>query len=138
MSTKQPRKPKTEFDKLQEEWYRKLRESGFNDIESDEFNLKIWSDRFIQQHADPVLWQAKEEYYRLAERFLNEHKFESNLDKVIWEYHANALSARSIAALLAKANIPHKGKDVVWNTIDRLSNCMKRKYLKRKPRSDEQ
>jgi hypothetical protein len=131
-------RPKSDFEKLRETWYKKLKESGFEDAENDDYNLKIWSSRFSIRHADASLWQAKEEYYRYAEQFLNEHKFTNSLDKNIWMYHANGVSVRDISDILKKAKIADLSKSAIWNIISSLEGAMKRKYLVRKAKPDEQ
>lgn len=123
-------KPKKDsFEKLQAKWYAKIKKAGFDDIERDENDLKIGSSRFYIRHRYVnELWEAKQEYYRLAEHFLNEHEFESELEKVIWEYHTNALSADNIAQTLQKAKVSKLKKSAIKNIIKRLADAMKRKY----------
>lgn len=130
-------KKKLSYSELKQIWYKKLNDSGFKDIEKDEFNLKSMSNRFASQHADPILWQAKKEYYELAEKFLQEYQFQNNREKVIWEYHANAISIRNIVKLLKKARI-NTCKSVVGRTLFRLEQTMKRMYLYRPNKDNEQ
>lgn len=123
---KKPSKPQS-YEKLKEVWYKKLEKSGFEDIEKDEYNLKQHSSRF----AEPVVvrnWHAKSEYYSMAGQFLNNYKFASNLEKVIWEYHSNGISMRNIAKLLKRVKIIKPNKDNINEIISRLIAEMKKMY----------
>lgn len=123
-----PMSSKEDFQKLQKKWYKKLEDSGFEDIESDEFNLKTWSSTFHLKHSLET-WQAKAEYYQLATNFLEEYKFNSNLDKIIWEYHSNGLGARKIATILKDAKIKVSNRTTIWEVIKKLKSSMYEMYL---------
>lgn len=121
---------KTDLKKLQTLWYKKLKAAGFEDAELNENDLKASSHRFIIGHNYvKESWEAKQEYYRLASHFLNDHVFEASLDKTIWEYHSNALSVRDIAIVLKKAGVLKMTKSSVLNVVQRLSDIMKERYL---------
>jgi len=117
-----------EVKKLKKIWYNRLKESGFEDIETDEFNLKTWSTEFYRK-KDWTAWQSVNEYYRLASIFLQEHKFINNLERIIWEYHANGISARNIALLLKQTKVADLEKSNVNNRIRALRTIMKKQYL---------
>lgn len=123
------KKPQT-LEELKTYWYAKLSKDGFEDIEKDEFNLKQYSSRFNQ---DAVVrnWHSKSEYYSMAGQFLNNYKFASNLEKVIWEYHANGIGMRDIAKLLQKVKVKSikPNKDNVQKIVSRLVEEMKKMYL---------
>lgn len=112
-----------DFKKVKALWYKKLRDSGFEDAESDEFNLKVWSLKFTTPKTVRD-WQAKTEYYYMANHFLNNYKFEAPLDKVIWEYHTNGISVREIAKLLKKVKIK-ADRNSVWLIVKKLKSAMK-------------
>lgn len=123
-------KKSNEYEKLKALWYEKLKKSGFKDIEQDEYNLKIWSTQFTQQKSINT-WQAKESYYNMANKFLHDYTFKSRLDQIIWEYHANGMSVRSIATTLKKARIINRtGAWIHEFVIKRLRADMKRMYMK--------
>ncbi len=125
-------KPK-DFKSLQEKWYKKLEKSGFKDAEDSQENLHTWSyifSRNCDKHKELML--AKQTYYRMATNFLNDYNFESNLDKVIWEYHANGISVRDIAKLLKKAKVLNiTGAGIHKGYIKRLRDAMKAMYIVR-------
>jgi hypothetical protein len=124
-------KPKT----LQQQtkiWYKKLKKSGFDDIEQDEFYLKKWSNRFENLAAsnDPEHWfKPKQDYYYYATQFANTYKFKSNKEKLIWEYHSNGISMREIAKLLKKVRI-YISHETVRAILKPLIKLMKQDYIK--------
>lgn len=120
----------SDFQKEKKKWYAILKESGFKDIERNEADLKINSSRFfIRSRYNRTLWEAKAEYYRMAEAFLNEYRFKSKLEKVIWEYHTNAIGVRDIAKLINAALGPTFNKNQVHAIVKALSIKMKNRYL---------
>jgi hypothetical protein len=123
------KKPQTEYERQKEIWYKKLADSGFVDIEENNGNdLKHWDGSGSTRH-DPDYIQAKQEYYNVAMHFLTNHKFDSELEKVIWEYHSNAVSARNISKTLVSAGFVKMGRMTVWRVIKRLRSAMKRLYV---------
>lgn len=123
-------KRKDDFAKLQAKWYKKAKAAGFEDIEGSESYLKIYSTRLFHRHdRDAGKIQAKAEYYRLATHFLHDHKFESERDKLIWEYHSNGLSAKDISEILKKVKVSNIKRSAITNVITKLSDAMKRRYL---------
>lgn len=101
---KQKKSVPQNLKELQETWYKKLKKSGFEDIESNEDNLKVWSSIFFSRHSIEQI-QAKQAYYQMATNFLEDYRFESRRDKIIWEYHANGVSYRDITKILRKVRI---------------------------------
>jgi len=122
------RKPRTEYEKLRDVWYAKLKKKGFEDIETDEDHLKSWSIKFALKESLRS-WQAKASYYSMAERFLNDYNFESKLEQAIWAYHAEGISIREIVTTLKKAKIRKTvNRDSVFKTIKKLEYVMKKMY----------
>lgn len=116
-----------DYKKLKKLWYQKLKTSGFEDAESSEHHLKVWSSQFARKKS-VLSWEAKAAYYHMANAFLNAYKFESDLERIIWEYHSNAISVRNITKLLKKVQI-HTNRMTVWRTVNKLENKMKEMYL---------
>lgn len=88
------------FKKLQAKWYKKLKASGFEDIEdvsSPNELLKTWDSQYFLQRYDPGRFKAKERYFELARQFLQDHVFETTREKDIWAEHAEGRSTREIA-----------------------------------------
>ncbi len=124
---------------LQRDWYKKLEtdsktnpEEGFVDIERHgryEGMLKIYSSEFYSKDYDKVVRDSKQEYYQLALNFLESYKFESNREKIIWEYHSNGISMRDISKLLKKIRVKMNRNDVC-TLINRLKFSMYQMYVK--------
>lgn len=127
------KKPLTEYEKLRAVWYAKLKKEGFDDIETDEYHLKTWSSKFASKKSQE-LWRSKEAYYYMTTTFLNDYKFESKLEKIIWEYHSEAISVRDIVKLLRSLHYRKIGtasvdRNSVWAVIHHLETIMKNMYL---------
>jgi hypothetical protein len=127
-------------------WYAKLKKQGFVDIEQDEIYLKRWSNEFTRKdenvnnrstfNVKPKKvrnkkdeFQGKHDYYYYASHFLNEHKFESERDRIIWEYHTSGISMRNISKLLKRVKIKIS-RDTVNRVISNLAERMKAQYFK--------
>ena len=111
------------FEALKDKWYDKLKAEGFNDIESDENNLKEW-DTSIFSRYDQNTIGAKEEYFRLAGQFLNSHKFEDAREKLIWELHAEGLSFNDIAKKLKSKRYKVCSRSSMHITVKKLTEEM--------------
>lgn len=131
------RKPRTEYEKLRDVWYKKLEKSGFQDIERDENTLKEYSSwifspkRALLQNGG---WQAKATYYSMAERFLQEYPFNTErrsgrLSQIIWEYHSNAISIRDIVKILKSLRYKDVTRTSVWEVIKALRGKMFSMYM---------
>lgn len=119
---------KTEYERVRDVWYKRLKDEGFVDIEHSDGSINSGVPRGISGQ-DPELRELTEEYYNMATQFLNDHEFESELDKVIWEYHTNGLSPRNIAKVLNDAKVIKIGFVKIWRIIKNLEAIMKRQYL---------
>lgn len=121
---------KTELQIQQEIWYAKLKAEGFKDLESAYDQDGLLKNRFKKdQHDLPaVVKDAIESYYRMAYHFLNEYKFETQLDRVIWGYHADGISVRKITKLLGDVSV-QTSKSTIGLKIKHLRNVMKSIYL---------
>jgi len=124
--------PKTEFDLLKDEWYQKLKDDGFDDVEQDENKLKKWSSGSNRFHGEPLNWEAKATYYQMASSFLEEYKFATKREQIIWEYHANGLSTREIAKTLNKLRTQKTRHDIIANVINKLKVKMYCMYMEPK------
>lgn len=98
---------KQDLKALQKEWYKKLQEVGFKDIESSSDYLKEWDSHYFQANYDPLSFEARQTYYQLADNFLVSYKFSSFLEFKIWELHTQGLSTRKIADELKLTHTPH-------------------------------
>jgi len=116
-----------EFNALKKKWYQKLRDEGFKDIETEKHGLlKTFDSTVFSSRYDPTTFESKETYYRLCGIFLHHHKFETRLDKAIWELHTNGKSFRESANILKKRFHRQKiNKDKINGIVDRLVSLMR-------------
>ena len=81
-----------EFRDLQKEWYRKLEEVGFNDIEKN-----TRSDNIIIQESTS---SDNSEYYRQAAFFLyNYEEFRNDKHRKVWELHSQGKTQKEIVII---------------------------------------
>lgn len=92
------------FKKLFERWNKKLEKSGHKDIENfalPEPALKKWEKiMFINFDTSSII--STEEYFSMAQDFLNNNKFHSKIHEKIWELHCEGLSVRQIENKIKK------------------------------------
>lgn len=112
-----------EFKKLQADWYKKIKDKGFNDIEQEDGMLKSWHSSLFSKNYNVITHEAKEEYYRLAGIFLQHNKFKDAKERYIWERHSSGVSIRNIVKEL-KAKKIKAYKVLVLKIIQRLSKKM--------------
>jgi hypothetical protein len=125
----QPNSP--EFKELQDLWYKKLADSGFEDIEQPDGNLKFWASHYFRVKYNATKEEGKQEYYRLAGQFLYDHKFKNKLERRIWELHSIGTPAPLIQEkLMGTRRKKHIGMTRIHNTIRRLAKEMIRTCLK--------
>jgi len=92
-----------EFKAMEQEWYQKLKEDGFEDIEDTsrkDMPLKTWhSIKF--KLKDSKTRMHKQTYYEDAKELLLTYKFKNETHKTIWSLHCEGLSSRDIEVKLA-------------------------------------
>jgi hypothetical protein len=118
---------------LQKQWYKKLADSGFEDIENDRGYLKTnVNTRYTRGYnngkdveAVAIDYEIKANYYRLAGQFLYEHKFANDSERNLWKYHAEGMSHREIV----KKSHGRYNYSKVCRKIKKLKNIMFTKAL---------
>lgn len=126
-----------EYQKLKKVWYAKLKESGFNDIETKDENLRGGSSnwRFNSKFTTRYSHKSKEEYTYQATQFLNRFTFDSEMHRAIWAYHVEGLSMDEITKILKSLgkfsykrntrNAKSPSINTVWRIIDKYRKIMK-------------
>jgi len=113
-----------EFIALRRKWYAELKKKGFVDHE-DEIDLKEYASSPVKRRdlkRKGVSLENQQEYYRLAGHFLYDHKFEAELEKTIWQYHAEGMSIRKMERKVGRK------KSYISEIINRLAAKMKKRY----------
>lgn len=118
-----------DFVRLQKEWYKKLKQSGFNDLEyiDGDGNVLDWmrgSSKFVSTERDNVhvpslLYSNTLDYYLNMGEKLENIEFESEEHKYIFSLHVEGLSLRKIAALVSFSHVK------VLRIINKYKSCKK-------------
>lgn len=81
--------------KIQAEWYQRLKDEGFDDIETSfQFHSSYFRD------LAPKLMLEKGAYFSKASAFLNDFDFDSQLERDVWEMHSKGDTIREISRTL--------------------------------------
>src|SRR5271166_6561839 len=84
-------------EKLKAKWNKKLKDSGFEDIENIDGTLKPEVDyRSMDSTRGDILHDGRQEYYSVAQEYLNRGKFATLQDYTIWKLHSEGMSYRDI------------------------------------------
>lgn len=118
---------KTELELQTSTWYKKLKDEGFEDIERDPDTLKCYDSSHFLETKTKRRRDRVEPYYKLADLFLSEHKFDTEIERVIWEYHSNGLSVRKITDTLKRVKVK-TNYTTVWIIVNRLKHHMFKNY----------
>lgn len=108
--------PLKNFKKLQDKWYSKLKKSGFTDLEDSKqrikrdpvtytFNSSAYIDKNVGYDQIKLHQESKEEYFRQAGQFYHDYAFESDLDKLVWQYHSEGYTMGEVASILKARKI---------------------------------
>jgi hypothetical protein len=92
-----PRKSK-DFKTIERDWYRKLKETGFEDIEDTsrpDRMLKSWHS-FRHRKFSTLQIDCVKTYYDNADELLTQGRFSSREIEQIWAFHCEGLSCREI------------------------------------------
>lgn len=117
-----------EFKKQNSKWQDKLKNSGFEDLEDINGELRIFvAKRFAGTRKISFDRAADDErYFTLAREFLHKKEFKSKLQKFIWEQHSEGFSERNIEETLRKKNFK-ADRNVVRKVIKEFKDEMIKK-----------
>lgn len=110
---------KTEFTRLRTAWYRKLRESGFRDVERADGSIADSHRLTWALGMGPLILQARSEYFSAAASYLAEATFPTQTERRIWAMHADGVTIREIASKVGHL------KDFVWRRVVKHRNLMR-------------
>ncbi len=125
--------PHSKLRPLQKEWYAKLKEDGFVDIEEDPVNFNNAYLKHVKRKTyqnNETYREAIKEYYYICYQFLHEYPFETEVHRAIWEAYADGATMREIANLL-NSDPSKKGykKSHVHNIVKALETLMRKRYI---------
>jgi hypothetical protein len=119
-----PKKYNQQLKALQVDWYKKLKESGFKDIESKDLKyLKQWDSHYFKIRNTAESFQIKSEYFYMASQFLNSHIFTNEIEKNIWALHCEGLGFRQISNKIKLLDKTFN-KDKINQIVKRLKHLM--------------
>lgn len=121
-----------EFKVLEDLWYKKLKQSGFDDIEPGPRYLKYSIESILTRkyNLDRKLeYKKREEYFRIAGQFLYEYEFKDEISKIVWELHSEGSSIRKISKRLSDLG-KKRATTQVKETIHEIRTIMFEKYNK--------
>ena len=86
-----------ELQKLKQTWYKKLKRSGFKDIEDDKGRLKQHHSEYFKNFFTPLTAYAQERYFTEARHLLYD-------ESVVWKapYHKKVWAAYAEESLKLK------------------------------------
>lgn len=105
---------------LRQEWYQTLTEEGFFDIEKqDRLRTTNASHEIRKDLQTTMQFDARCSYYQWARNKLNEGRFDSTKDRLIWQYHSEGVSRREMS--------PKVGLEQSWVTrkIHKIESYLK-------------
>lgn len=109
-----PQMKRDDLIKLTNLWYKKLEDSGFDDIEFYNKRTGYGQDsRYTKDLALSYKWRYNEftaQHYRLCENFLSHYDFPNKKDKFIFSLYTAGLTFREIIAKCKK-----KGGSYAYN-----------------------
>lgn len=108
------------FKRIQKQWYQKLKDDGFKDIEEESNGrygdlIKLESSVFRYKRN----MASTQVYFSRAFSFLNSYRFKNPVHKYIWELHCHGFTERKIAE-----HVIYK-KSMVHAIISKLAEIIK-------------
>ena len=94
---------KRDLLRLRNEWYAKLKDEGFVDIEKAQ--LEDYGSDLKRYNSTQNFKEAQVEYYERAKEFLLNYEFPNESEKIVWELHSQGMTERKMIAWLKLHNI---------------------------------
>lgn len=86
-----------QLKKLKQEWEKKLAREGLASIENEHGQLHQWHSFHFKHPSVGHDLEARAQYFRNCEHFLNNHEFTSEKEHHIWELYSEGRPQRYIA-----------------------------------------
>src|SRR5271165_4787376 len=91
------------FTKLQNQWYRVAKATGFEDAEKNGELIAHSSSYDREAKRCSVTARGLQDYYRMAGWFLYDYSFKDGTELDVWKMHSEGVSVREITGkMLAK------------------------------------
>jgi hypothetical protein len=113
-----------DFKKLQKDWYKKLKDTGFNDIETD---VEREGNFVKQENKHREIDTVRINYFQNCQDFLHSGVLTDTIDLFIFEKHCEGYSSNKLSTLLKN----ELGHSIHRSSIDRrILNILKRAQIK--------
>lgn len=121
---------KQKLKRLTAQWYKKLADSGFveiEDVNSPNEMLKRWTSEISTRHTAQTL-QDRQDYYLRASHLLESEHWPNPVDKQIWALFCEGHSTRTIYEMI---NVRRKKRSTRIGSvyINKLIRAIKARYL---------
>ena len=112
-----------EFKELHLKWRDKLKDSGFDEIESGDSGrfLKLWHSTYFFAVYSAEEVQESSDYFRMASEFYWLYPFKNELQKEAWRLHAEGYSRRKIAQTMTR-----QGHKISGDSIQIIVSSLKK------------
>lgn len=114
-----------EFRKMQEAWYARLAEEGFQDTEKNDTDTIIQPQVFTRVKNQV---RGGLEYYAWCQRILRNYGFKNELHQLIFELHAEGVPNRDIVAELERRGLRKYHNTGIMKIIDRIVKDFSENY----------
>jgi len=84
--------------------------------------LKSWHSTLFAHRFDPVRFEARQKYYDNAQKFLLIHNFSTEIEREVWELHADGKSLREISSKLDKRVSKDGALKIIRNLLAIMRN----------------
>jgi hypothetical protein len=115
-----------QFLSLQEEWYSKLKDDGFNDIEQtigiDNFILIKHSSNAYQNTTDKHVRLNKEQYFLLLTECVNNNTCDNDVDTLIMTKRADGVQINAISNELKALQLTPSHRETIRVIIRKYEN----------------
>ncbi len=112
-----------EFKALHAKWTQKLKDAEFDDIENGEDSTVVRPQVIKTEKSQ---YDGGTSYYELCQSILRDYRFNSTVERELFELHTSGKSIRDIEETLSTTSSRQRSK----STIDRIIRRVKEDYLK--------
>ena len=122
---------------LQKQWYAKLADSGFEDIEWTAGNSSPYLKNAVQT-KDPYFFAQKQQYYNMAEAYLQNRMELRGRDRFIWKLHAEGATYEEITTAHNSRYKNHKSVYTIYYEVQKILERCKAWHTKQEQLADEE
>ena len=122
---------------LQKQWYAKLADEGFEDIEWTKGNNSPYLKTALNT-KDPFHFVAKQEYYNMAESYLHNRMELRGRERFIWKLHSEGATYEEITNAYNRRYKNHKSVYTIYYDVQKILERCKAWHTKQQQLADEE